>query len=68
MEADANKTKDTKLSSALNMSPHPTPTTIKNLQANAICEHIHQTVGSVLCILCHIHHPQNMLQASDSMD
>ena len=44
------------------------PTTIKNPQANAICERIHQTVGSVLCILCHIHPPQNMLQASDLMD
>jgi hypothetical protein len=27
------------------------PTTVKNLQANAICKHMHQAVGNSLCIL-----------------
>lgn len=43
-------------------------TTIKNPQANAICERIHQTVGTVLRTLCHVNPPQNMLEASDLMD
>jgi hypothetical protein len=27
------------------------PTTVKNLQANAICKHMHQVVGNSLCVL-----------------
>ena len=42
--------------------------TIKNPQANAICERTHQTVGDVLRTLMHAHPPQNIQQAHNMVD
>ena len=44
------------------------PTTIKNPQANAICERMHQTVGNTLRTLVHAHPPQNLQDAQDLVD
>jgi hypothetical protein len=44
------------------------PTTIKNLQANAICERMHQTAGNVIHILTHAQLPQDILQANHIVD
>ena len=44
------------------------PTTIKNPQANAICERMHQTVGNTLRTLCHAHPPQNIQEAQNIID
>jgi len=43
-------------------------TTVKNPQANAICEHLHQTVTNVLRPLLHIHPPQDINEANLIMD
>jgi hypothetical protein len=40
----------------------------KNLQSNAICERMHQTVNNVLRTLVHTNPPQNMTQARDIID
>ena len=40
-------------------------TTIKNPQANAICERLHQTISSNLRAILHHHPPQNPSQAND---
>jgi hypothetical protein len=42
--------------------------TSKNLQSNAICERMHQTVTNVLRTLVHTNPPQNMTQARDIID
>jgi hypothetical protein len=42
--------------------------TSKNLQSNAICERMHQTVTNVLRTLVHINPPQNMTQARVMID
>jgi hypothetical protein len=47
---------------------HPSPTTVKNPQANAICERLHQTVSNALRPLLHTHHPNNEDEASLIMD
>ena len=47
---------------------HAHPTTVKNPQANAICEHLHQTVTNVLRPLLHIHPPQDINEANLIMD
>jgi hypothetical protein len=44
------------------------PTTVKNPQANAICERIHQTAANVLRTLIHAHPPQNLQQAEAIID
>jgi hypothetical protein len=44
------------------------PMTIRNPQANAICERMHQTVGNILRTLLHAHPPNNIVQAQDIMD
>jgi putative transposase len=44
------------------------PTTVKNPQANAICERMHQTAGNVIRTLTHAQPPQNMLQANHIVD
>jgi hypothetical protein len=36
------------------------PTTVKNPQANAICEQLHQTVANALSPFIHAHPPQNV--------
>jgi hypothetical protein len=40
----------------------------KNLQSNAICERMHQTVTNVIRTLLHPNPPQNMTQARDRID
>jgi hypothetical protein len=42
--------------------------TSKNLQSNAICERMHQTVTNVLRTLMHTNPPQNMTQARGIID
>jgi transposase InsO family protein len=44
------------------------PTTIKNPQANAICERMHQTVSHVLRTHLHMHPPQDIASANAIMD
>ena len=44
------------------------PTTVKNPQANAICERLHQTVTNVLRPLLHAHPPQNIEEAALLVD
>ena len=44
------------------------PTTVKNPQANAICERLHQTVTNVLRPLLHMHLPQNVDEAALLVD
>lgn len=44
------------------------PTTVKNPQANAICERLHQTVGNSLRTLLHTNPPQNTDDANHLMD
>jgi hypothetical protein len=44
------------------------PTTIKNPQANAICELVHQTIANILCTHLHVHPPQNIVDANAIMD
>ena len=39
---------------------HPVLTTVKNLQANAICEHLHQMVANMLCTLLYLDPPRDM--------
>jgi transposase InsO family protein len=43
------------------------PTTVKNPQANAICERAHQAVGNVLRTLLHVDPPANVIDASDTI-
>jgi hypothetical protein len=44
------------------------PTTVKNPQANAICERLHQTVTNALRPLIHAHPPQNVNDAAFIID
>jgi transposase InsO family protein len=44
------------------------PTTVKNPQANAICERLHQTIGNALRVLIHAHPPQNINDAAFLID
>ena len=46
----------------------PKPTTVKNPQANAICERLHQTVENALRPLMHAHPPANIAEASLIVD
>ncbi len=48
-----------------NLSIKDVCSTSKNLQSNAICERMHQTVTYVLRTLIHTNPPQNMTQARD---
>ena len=41
---------------------------MKNPQANAICERLHQTVTNVLRLLLHMHPPQNVDEAALLVD
>ena len=43
-------------------------TTIKNPQASAICERLHQTISSNLRTILHYYPPQNPPQANDIID
>ena len=44
------------------------PTTSKNPQSNAICEKMHQTVGSVLRTLLYSNPPRTVANAADLID
>ena len=44
------------------------PISVRNPQANAICERMHQVVASILRILLHSHPPQNIQAAIDIVD
>ena len=44
------------------------PTTSRNPQANTICERMHQTVGSVLCVLLYNNPPRTLSNAADLID
>jgi transposase InsO family protein len=44
------------------------PTTVKNPQANAIVERMHQNVATILRILTNVHPPQNMNEANEIID
>jgi transposase InsO family protein len=44
------------------------PTTVKNPQANAICERIHQVVGNNIRTLIHATPPENVQEANDIVD
>ncbi len=43
-------------------------TSVKNPQANAVCERMHQTVGNVLRTLLHSEPPQNITTAKEFVD
>jgi hypothetical protein len=44
------------------------PTTVKNPQANAICERMHQTVGNTLRVISRLHPPNALPQAQAAVD
>jgi hypothetical protein len=44
------------------------PTTIKNPQANAICERVHGTIANILRTHLHVHPPQSIADANAVMD
>jgi transposase InsO family protein len=44
------------------------PTSVRNPQANAICERMHQVVGDILRTLIHVNPPQNMPSAAAAVD
>ena len=44
------------------------PTTVKNPQANAICERMHQTIGNSLRTLIHAHPPRNAEETANLVD
>ena len=46
----------------------PVPTSVKNPQANSVCERLHQSVGNVLRILLHANPPQNVADAGHLID
>ena len=48
-------------------SIHRSPTSVKNPQANAICERMHQSVTNILRPLLHAHYPQTIQAAQDVM-
>jgi transposase InsO family protein len=43
-------------------------TSVRNPQANAICERMHQVVGNILRTLVHVHPPPNMPSAAAAVD
>ena len=46
----------------------PKPTSEKNPQANAICEHVHQTIGNVLRVQQHAQPPQTVQEANQIIE
>ena len=50
------------------MGAQSVPTTVKNPQANSICERMHQTVGDILRVMCHTHPPENINTANQMID
>ena len=46
----------------------PSPTTVKNPQANAICERLHQTIGDVLRTTLYENPPEHVLEARHMID
>jgi transposase InsO family protein len=47
---------------------HAQPTSVKNPQANAICERMHQAVGNALRVFTSVHPPQNIASANQLVD
>jgi hypothetical protein len=47
---------------------HPVPTTVKNLQANAVCECMHCTIKDSLCTIFHSNLLQNVAPAIKLVD
>jgi transposase InsO family protein len=47
---------------------HGITTTVRNAPGNSICERMHQTVGDIIRVLCHTHHPQTTEEAEDIVD
>ena len=43
-------------------------TTVKNPQANAICERFHQSMNNTICTMLHTYPPNNIDQINDIMD
>ena len=43
-------------------------TTVKNPQANAVCEHLHQSISNTLRSMLHAHAPRSIDQTNDIMD
>ena len=43
-------------------------TTVKNPQANAICERLHQSISNTLRTMLHTYPPNNIDQTNDIMD
>ena len=43
-------------------------TTVKNSQANAICERLHQSICNTLRTMLHMYPPNNIDQTNDIMD
>jgi len=46
----------------------PQPTTVKNPQANAVCERMHSTIGDMLRSMLHENPPTNLQTALDMVD
>jgi hypothetical protein len=44
------------------------PISVRNPQANAVCERMHQTVGNLLCTLLYTNPPHNLQQANNLVD
>jgi transposase InsO family protein len=44
------------------------PTTVKNPQANAICERVHQTIGNTLRTMLLVNQPHDFLDANELID
>jgi transposase InsO family protein len=44
------------------------PVSVKNPTANAICERVHQTVGTILRTKMHLNPPQDLISLSDLID
>ena len=47
---------------------HPAPTTVKNPQANAICEHLHQMIADILHPIFHLKLPLPVGEAEEIVD
>jgi hypothetical protein len=47
---------------------HQVPTTVKNPQANAVCERMHSTINDSLHTICHSNLPQNVATAIELVD
>ena len=44
------------------------PTTVKNLQSNAIVEQLHKTMADILCVMMHVSPPNNKEETTNMID